>query len=256
VPDSDRIRPTNLRIADGGSRSGTGQRYGSRDRTPIATTFSRKIMRCRRCGSRVVSNAKRCPYCGKSLIPFYQSFVFWLGVVAFLGAGAIYFIFFYDPIAAQFPGPESRPPVSYGLIGRNDTAELPIGTTVDCDGMVITLIAVTQELTAADGRPIYEATVQIYNRSSTTQRLLNTQWVMRTAGGGFEECYIGQTDSGNSLTSGIEGRQLAPGEVLNAKIYFAAEIPVGIVYLVNPLETSSENEVSWLINYQSTPPSD
>lgn len=247
MPSSDRTRSNNWRFADAGSRFDTSPRVAARDRMPIATTFTRKIMRCRRCGSRVVSNAKRCPYCGKSLIPFYQSFPFWLLVVASLGVGAIYFTFFFDPAPAQLPDPSRRAPIAIGLPDRTNPKEIPIGTSVDCDDIIVTVLTIRQPHTAIDGRPIYEVTVQLYNRTNSAQRLLSTQWVMRTAGGGTIEHYTGQTDSGERLTNGVENVELAPHEVLTTKIYFAAELPVCLVYLINPLDNENDPEISWLI---------
>ena len=244
---TDRKRSNNWRFADTGSRFDTSSRGSNRDRLPIATTFSRRIIRCNRCGSRVVSNAKRCPYCGKSLLPFYKTFVFWLLIVALLATGSAYFIFFYNPLPEPVANEGSKDPIAYGLANRTDTSNLPVGTTVECNDLLITVVSIHQPYSTNDGRLIYEVTVQIVNKSSSNQRLLTTQWVMRTVSGSYEECYTGMTDNGTSLTSGLEGRQLQPDEVLTTRIYFAADHPVSLVYLVNPLETEGGPEVSWLL---------
>ena len=251
MPTFDRRRSNNWSFSDAGSRFDANPRLATRDRMPIATTFSRKIIRCRRCNSRVVSNAKRCPYCGKSLVPFYRSFTFWCVVVACLAISSLYFIFFYNPTSVSSNGSDAHTPIAYGLIDRTDTSEMPIGTTIDCNGLMITVISVHQPYTTANGRPVYEVTVQIFNKSSSTQRLLTTQWVMRTADGGYADCYSGMTDSGNNVSSGVEGRQLAVDEVLTTRLYFATDTPIYLVYLVNPLNTEDGPDVSWLIGQQA-----
>jgi len=253
VPISDRRSSNNWRFADAGSRFDANNRGISRDRAPIATTFTRKIIRCSRCGSRVVSNARRCPYCSKSLIPFYRSFVFWLTVVLMLATTSVYLIFFYDPVVLP-PNTALRDPVPIGVTGQESAIDMPIGTTVDCNDLFITVISAEQKYMSSDGVPVYEIVIEIYNKTNSMQRLLSTQWVMQVAGGGHEECFIGKTDSGNSLSSGVEGRQLSPYEKLTTRIYFAAEIPLAVIYLINPLESdiNTAQKVSWLV-HSATP---
>lgn len=244
---SDRGRSNNWRFADSGSRFDANPRAAIRDREPISSTFTRKIMRCRRCGSRVVSNARRCPYCGKSLAPFYQSVVFWSMLVGCLALAWVYSIFFYHPDTKPSENPHSYPPVAIGLPDRTEPTQVPIGTTIDSNNLLVTVISVNRPYATSDGLLIYEVTVQIVNRSQTEQRLLTTQWIMRRADGSYVECYTGQTDSGITLSSGVEGRQLKPNEIITAKIYFAVESPHRVVYLVNPLETQSNPEISWIL---------
>jgi hypothetical protein len=201
----------------------------------------------------VVSNARRCPYCGKSLIPFYQSFFFWFSIVAVLAAGFFYFVFFYQP-PPRFPdNPNNRPPVALGVANQTSATDLPVGTTVDCNDMLITVISGGQAHVTGSFFFNDAATTQIYTQSSSAQRLLTTQWVMSTTTGEVVECYSGRTDNGESLSSGLEGRQLQQDECLTTRIYFVSETPASIVYLINPLDSVDRRDVSWLVYQPGSP---
>ncbi|MCL2339887.1 MAG: zinc ribbon domain-containing protein [Actinomycetia bacterium] len=255
---TNRKRSRTWHFADAGSRFDAAPRTSSRDRDAISPTFSHKIIRCRRCGSRIFGNARRCPYCGKSVIPFYRSLVFWSGIVALLAACMIYFIFFFNPQVQEPPANGSaRPPVALGIVNPDGsalegTANLPLGTTVDCNDLLITVIAIQQPYTTADGTPIYEITVQFLNKSSQRQNLLTTQWLMQTVDGSSVEVYKGNTSDGTNLASGVEGRQLATNELYTTHLYFATAYPLSIEFLLNPLDTKTGPVVSWAADYGST----
>ena len=249
---SERRRSRNWRFADAGSRFDNNPRVAARDQRPISPTFTRKIVRCRRCGSRIISNARRCPYCSKSVVPFYRSFAFWLFIVGVLAVATIYFVFYFNPVSAPPVASGANQPIRVGAPDSESTVKMPVGSTVDCSDLLITVISARQSHVSNDGRLIYEFTVQFYNKSTSRVSLLSTQWLMRTADGALQECYIGKTIDGVSLSSGVEGRQLSAGEVLTTKIYFAGEYPDSLVYLINPLETESSQNISWDLSFLAT----
>lgn len=245
---TERRRSRNWRFADAGSRFDTGSRAPERDKDPISPTFARKIVRCRRCGSRIVSNAKRCPYCSKSVTPFYRSFAFWLSVVISLALATVWLVFFYEPVTLASVAPEIRDPIVVGHPEKTDTANLPIGYTVECNDMMITVVDVNQNQTTSDNRVIYEFTVQFYNMSENEQSLLMTQWLLVNSDGVAEECYIGKNSEGAALTSGMEGRHLAPHESVNTRLYFTCDNPERLVYLINSLNAQDGPEISWQVS--------
>ena len=241
---TDRRQSGSWHFADAGSRFDSSPRV-AKDPNAISPTFNRKILRCRRCGSRIVSNARRCPYCHKSVQPFYRSFYFWTGLVVLLAAAVVYFVFFYQPVGITQP--DAKPPLAIGNEDNSQTLDLEPGTAVDCYDLIVTVISARQAFTAPDGRPIYEITVQFYNKTAQRQPLFTTQWVMIAADGSHVECYIGSTDTGSPLVSGVEGRQLAQNEVYTARLYFAVDKPQSLVFLYNSLETADDPTVSWLL---------
>jgi hypothetical protein len=249
VAGPERRRSRNWRFADAGSRFDNNPRLAERDREPISPTFTRKIVRCRRCGSRIVSNARRCPYCSKSVIPFYKSFIFWLIAVALLGAGTVYFVVVYKPADIPSPATSSRDPVAIGLANQTNASNLPIGTTVDCSDLLVTVVSISHAYNTSDGRPIYEVIIQFMNKTTSRQSLLATQWVMHTTDGNYVECYIGSNSSGDSLTSGVEGKVLAVNEVFTTRIYFATANPSSLLFLMNPLGDEDSPDISWRLDF-------
>lgn len=243
----ERRRSRNWRFADAGSRFDATPLSAARDRQPISPTFSRKILRCRRCGSRIVSNARRCPYCSKSVVPFYRSFVFWLALLVLLAAGTVYFVAFYDPAGRPVAGGDLRPPLALGVPDPQETTLLPLGTSVDSNDLIITVMSVRQVNRSSDGRAVWEVTVQFFNRSSSRQSLYTTQWQMRSVDGSKEECFRGKTSDGVSLLSGVEGQQLAPEELLTTRIYFSTDQPESVIFLQNLLNEDDGQEVSWSV---------
>jgi len=238
---------TNWHFSDAGNRfDSNSHSHSSRDRNPISPSFSRKVIRCRRCGARVVSNVKRCPYCSKSLLPFYRRMFFWLVFVILLAAITVYLLAFYRPQITVPSLPEQSAPVVIGRVDQNTLAELPIGTTIDNNNLLITVVSATPASTAADGQALTQVTVQFVNKSGNNQNLLSTQWLMQDANGKQKDCYSGKTASGDNVFSGIEAQQLAPGQTLNTSLYFAGNGLNSVIYLINPLKDgNANNSVSW-----------
>jgi hypothetical protein len=250
----ERRRSRNWRFADSGSRFDVNPRVAARDRQPIAPTFTRKIVRCRRCGSRIVSNARRCPYCSKSVVPFYRTFAFWLSLVLLLAACTVYFVVFFNPATEPPAGSGVRAPLALGVPNPQETTNLPLGTSVDSNDLIITVMSVRQVGTASDGRTIYEVALQLFNKTPNRQALYTTQWQMQNLDGSREECFRGKTSDGSSLTNGVDGRQMAPDEVFTTKIYFATDNPLCVIFLQNPLDVENGSDVSWDVGLLAAPP--
>jgi hypothetical protein len=256
VASSGRKRAHTWHFSDASARFANSNIAASRDRQAISPTFSRKIIRCRRCGSRIIANAKRCPYCGKRVQPFYRSLLFWCFIVAVLAAVAVYGVFFFHPASQITTTPQVQAPLVIGRADQQNLEGLPLGTTVDCNSLLVSAISVSQSSTTSDGVPIYKVDIQFVNKGPNSVSLLSTQWMMRSGDASTHECFTGKDAQGNNLDNALEGKTLAPGENTSVSLYFAAPDAKSVLFLVDSLNLDTKEIVSWNtgLAVNTTPP--
>jgi hypothetical protein len=246
VARNDRRRSRQWHFSDSGGRFDTRKRYQPViDDHPISKTFSRKIIRCKRCGNRVVSNVSHCPFCGKGLLPLYRRFWFWIIVVVLMAAGATALVFISPRVEGGDEHREIPAPVVIGAPEGASIKRLGMGTTVDCDSLLVTVIESSPGPVASDGLPITTVTVQFLNKGPREAMLYSTQWQMETADGTRVDCYIGKTDTGENVRSELDSKSLAPGATLTVALSFAAESPTAVVFAPNALSYSEAGLVTW-----------
>jgi hypothetical protein len=248
VARKDRKRSRQWHFSGSSNRFDTRRRYQPTiDHHPISKTFARKIIRCRRCGNRVVSNVSHCPFCGKNLLPLYRRFWLWIAVVIVIGVGAVALIFFSPRVEQGEVKAEVPPPIAIGLPEGATTKSLAMGTTVDCNNLLVTVIESSQELIASDGTPITTVRVQFLNRGADDVMLYSTQWQLETADAERIDCYIGKTEDGESIKSELDSRSLATDMAWTATLYFAASDPTMVLFTPNALSYSEDSLVTWLL---------
>jgi hypothetical protein len=247
VTRADRRRSRQWHFSDSGNRFDSRKRPASLiDPNPISKTFTRKIIHCKRCGSRVVSNVSHCPFCGKNLLPLYQRLWFWLIAVALIAAAVVALLFFFTPdVAEDETRSESPAPVAVGTQDANVIKDLATGTPVDCNGLLVTVVACSQESTSSDGTPLTSVTVQFLNRSSAVATLYSTQWQLETAEGVRSDCFIGKTSEGENVRSTLDTLSLNGGDSFTATLYFAAANPAKVVFAPNALSFDESGLVTW-----------
>jgi RNA polymerase subunit RPABC4/transcription elongation factor Spt4 len=248
VARNDRKRSRQWHFSDSNSRFDARKRYQPTiDHDPISKTFTRKIFHCKRCRNRVVSNVSHCPFCGKNLLPVYQRLWFWLVIVLAAGAAAAALLFFSPPVTDTESRVEIPPPLVVGAPEGSSIKGLSLGTTVDCNSLLVTIMESSQGLIASDGKPITTVKVQFLNKSTAGVMLYSTQWQLETADGERVDCYIGKTEEGENIISDLDSQSLAPDDTLTVTLYFAAESPARVVFAPNALSYSESGLVTWLL---------
>jgi RNA polymerase subunit RPABC4/transcription elongation factor Spt4 len=243
---NDRRRSKQWHFSDSGNRF--DRRRNLRpvtDPHPISKSFTRKIIHCKRCGSRVVSNVNHCPYCGKSLLPLFKRFWFWLLIVVLVGATTGGLVFFTPATELSQKPPEMPAPAVVGASEGTSTKNLAFGTIVDCNSLLVTVISSSQEMVASDGLPITAVKVQFLNKSSSDVTLYLTQWQLETTSGERVEHYIGKTAGGETVTSELDSRNLPKDATVTATLYFAANDPLRVIFAPNALSENDTNLVTW-----------
>jgi hypothetical protein len=204
-------------------------------------------MRCKRCGSRVVSNVDHCPFCGKNLRPIFMRLWFWLIVVVLLSAAMIFFLL--NGIPAPEPVQPSQPsqPVVVGAEEGASYKDLELGATVDVDGLLVTVTGIEDGPIAHDGSQVKVLTALFSNKRSDAVTLFSTQWQMQTADGNRLDTYIGTTAEDESITSNFEAFELAPDNQFTGRLYFSGGDLARAVYSPNALNYDEVNLVTWVL---------
>jgi hypothetical protein len=223
------------------------------DPNPISPTFTRKIIYCKRCGSRVVSNVSHCPYCGKSLLPIYKRLLFWIIAVILIGAATAALVIFAPSIHKNEAQTESTPPLVVGAPEGSSFKDLALGATVDCNSLLVTVTEGSQELAATDGTPITKISVQFLNKGDSDVVLYATQWQLENVDGARVDCFIGKTIEGESLRSDLESTSLAKGASYTAVLYFATTNPTKVIFAPDVLSYSEQSLVIWLLPQPEEP---
>jgi hypothetical protein len=189
-----------------------------------------------------------CPYCGKSLLPFFKRLWFWLIVVILVGAATVALVLFFSPsVEDSEPPPEIPVPTVTGAPEGTSVTDLAMEKTVNCNGLLVSIIDRSQDLIASDGSPITAIKVHFLNEGSSEAMLYSTQWQLETVGGTRVDCYIGKTDTGESVRSDLDSASLPNGASLTVTLYFAAADPAKLIFAPNALAYSEESLVTWLL---------
>jgi hypothetical protein len=249
VARSDRRRSRQWRFSDSGSRFDRKRQGSTVDRNPISSAFPRKVIHCRRCGTRIVSNVSHCPFCGKSVQPFFRKLWFWLIIVVLL-LGGFAALFLWDPLTQEPEPIESpQPPFVIGAAEGTPYKDLAVGTTIDFNNLLVTVTSVSNGLTSSDGRPISAVEVQFINKGEQAVTLYSTQWMMEGAFGSRVEGFIGKTDAGETIAA-AEASDLAAGEQRITTFYFCPvndEALEKVVFLTDALSYQEDDLVTWRV---------
>jgi hypothetical protein len=187
-----------------------------------------------------------CPFCGKSVLPFFRKFWFWL-IICILLIGGFSALLFYEPLTT-LPQVETEQssPVVIGAPEGTPYKDLALGTTVDSDSLLVTVTSVTNGLTALDGSPILAVSVQFFNKSERTITLYSTQWMMEDAQGRRVDCFIGKTDTGETIAA-VEPLGLDADSQYIETFYFSGEALKKVVFLPDALSYQESDLVTWLV---------
>jgi hypothetical protein len=190
-----------------------------------------------------------CPYCGKSLLPFFKRFWFWFVVVILIGTATITLVLFFSPNVTESEPPLEIPaPTAPGTPEETSVKDLALGTTVSYNNLLVSITDRSQDLIASDGSPITAIKVHFLNEGPSEAMLYSTQWQLETADGTRVDCYIGKTDAGESIRSDLDSASLPSGASLTVTLYFAASDPTELIFAPNALSYSEESLVTWLLN--------
>jgi hypothetical protein len=190
-----------------------------------------------------------CPYCGKSLLPFFKRLWFWLIVVMLVGALTIALVLFFSPNVVENESPPEAPtPLVMGMPEGTSIKDLAVGTTINYNNLLVNIIERSQNLTASDGSPITAITVRFLNEGSTGAMLYSTQWQLETTDKTRVDCYIGKTNTGESIRSDLDSASLPGGASLTVTLYFAANEPAKLIFVPNVLSYSEDELVTWLLS--------
>ena len=244
----DRMRSRQWHFSDSGGRFDKQRRYKPTiDHAPISATFTRKIMHCKRCGSRVVSNVSHCPYCGKSLLPLYRRFWVWLIIVALIGAGVAALLFYSPGIKTEEEPTEPSVPFVINAPEGTSYKNLELGKTVGYNMLNVTVSENQQVAISSNGVPITTVEVHFYNSGQKPVTLYSTQWQLQSIDGTRVDCFIGKTNDGESIRSELESYTLGPGSTYTTVFYFAVQDPYLVVFAPNVLSYLEDELVTWIL---------
>jgi hypothetical protein len=226
-------------------------------RKPISPTFARRVQRCRKCGSRILTNISHCPFCGKAVYPFFKRLWFWLIVLVVVSAGTFIAIRFGLPMMPNSGSKDISAPIVIGAPEGTPYKNLPLGATVDCNSLLVTVTNIRQDQTTSDGTPIYSVEIQFYNKASESATIYSTQWQMQGADGTRKECYIGKTKDGTNLKSEIDAQVIRPDGRFSATLYFSGSNLTTVLYSPDALSYTEGELVIWVgSTTTATPPPD
>lgn len=241
-----RVRSKKWRFSDSGSRFDRRKRYlRTVDSSPISIGFKWNVVHCKRCGSRVVSNVSHCPYCGKNLLPPYRRLMFWLIVVALIGASVAFLLFFTPESKKPEDQPKALTPVVINAPEGTSFKALQVGKTIEYNKLQVTVIDNYQEAVSSNGIPIIAVEVRFHNSGPAPISLYSTQWQLESADGTRVDIFIGKTAEGESIRSEMETQALGPGATYTTTLYFAAANPSLAVFAPNALSYNEAELVTW-----------
>lgn len=234
--------------------SDTGRRFNGRQRPlrrsnqkPISSALKRGIIYCKRCRSRIVSNVDFCPFCGKSLRPFFARLWFWLLIVITAALTTVLVVNVNLPQENTAPSKPDLPtmPSVYGGIPGASIRDLSLGTTIDNNELLVRVSAIQFGPTSAAGQSIIIAIVEFHNQRQTATTLYATQWRLEDSSGQRHDTFVGTTDDGSTATSNFEALELTAGGYFVGRLYFEGELPSRLVYQPSALSYTEELLVTW-----------
>ena len=219
-----RFGQRNWRFSDDGKKfDGHRKPLRHSNLKPISPALKRGVIRCNRCGSRVVSNVDNCPFCGRSLRPFYARFWFWLIMAIVVAAVVILLVNLNLPEESTAPsGPTEpeRPQIANSPEGSS-LKNLALQTTIDNSGLEVTVSSVSYGSITTSRAQIYVVEVQFYNTTDQEVVLYSTQWMLENSEGERLETFVGTTMDETVVTSNFEATQLSPKGRFTGYLYFA-----------------------------------
>ena len=262
----------NWRFSDAGVKfDGRPRPQRRSNQKPISPALKRGVIHCSRCGSRVVSNVDNCPFCGRSLRPFFARFWFWLLVVVLVALVVIFLVNTSLPHENTTPTGPTQPDLPQVIGGSADSSlkNLTLGTSIDNSGLEVTVRSVTPGPLAANGWQIYIVDVDFINNRSTDITIYSTQWMLELSDGIRLDTFIGSDADGTTLASNFSDYELASKGRFSGRLFFAVapvypteeEIelgieaympyPVAVVYQPSALAYSEDLLVSWQVSYSA-----
>jgi len=256
----------NWRFSDAGIKFDGRPRPSRRsNQKPISPTLKRGVIYCTRCGSRVVSNLDNCPFCGRSLIPFYARFWFWLLVVVVVAIFVIWIINTNLPHEETTPTGPTQPQLPQVIGGEEDSSlkNLPLGTSIDNSGLVVTVGAISPGPFTANGSQIYIVEVEFINNRNAGVTLYSTQWMLETSDGIRLDTFVGIDAEGTTLSSNFSDYELPSNGRFSGRLFFAVapryatdedieagiepeqRVPNAVVYQPSALAYSEDLLVTW-----------
>ena len=236
------------RFSSGGNRFDGKYRPARVKGKPISPALKRGVRRCKRCRNRVVSNVDNCPYCGKSLLPFYQRLWFWLIIVFFIGAAVACTIYLTVPQQTT-DTPHPVQPGTPTVVGNPEASikGLSLGTTITVDDLETTVTRFLKGPLDREGEPLMVLTMEFQNNRTQSVIIYSTQWMVQLADGTRIDTYLGSTIDGITISGNFEAFELRAGEGFTGQLYFECAEPEFIVYQPSPLAYNEELLVTWSV---------
>ena len=256
----------NWRFSDAGIKIDGRPRPKRRsNQKPISPALKRGVIYCTRCGSRVVSNIDNCPFCGRSLLPFYARFWFWLLVVVLVAISVFTIVNFNLPHEETSPTGPTQPelPQVIGGVENGSLKNLAMGTAIDNSGLEVSVREITPGPLTSNGLQIYIVEVDFINHRNAEVTLYSTQWRLETSDGTRLDTFVGTDIEGNTLASNFSDYELSANGRFSGRLLFAVtpryateqeveegivpepNVPYSVIYQPSALAYSEELLVTW-----------
>ncbi|MDR0888999.1 MAG: DUF4352 domain-containing protein [Coriobacteriales bacterium] len=233
--------------------SDTGNRFDGKKRGPrplrnaALPDFKRGVIRCKRCGARVVSNLDNCPFCGKPLKPVFARFWFWLIVIIIVAAATFLIVKMNLPTVPEetAQAPTVTTPQVVGGTQSTPIKGLVLGTAVTANNIETSADSVQTGPVAKDGTQLSMVTVTFMNNDSQKDTIYSTQWQCQNAAGTRFDPFVGTAADGTTITSNFETYDLQPGEKFTGRLYFKTSDLALVVFQPGALAYSEDILVTW-----------
>jgi hypothetical protein len=170
-------------------------------------------------------------------------------MVLLMGAATTALIYFIPTIEKDETRTEVPLPVVVGSPEGASFKNLVMGTTVDCNSLLVTVVESSRDLTAQDGSPITKVTVQFLNKGDTVALAYSTQWQVELSDGTrLETSNTVTTSDGENLYGDLkEPQSIAKGASLTVTLYFKSESPYKLVFAPDVLAYTEQGLVTWVL---------
>jgi hypothetical protein len=251
-----RRRQRRWHFSDAGNRFNGKRRRSTRPvGKPISPSLKRGVIRCGRCGNRIVSNLDRCPFCQKNLLAPYQRFHVWLIAVVALGLGVFGFIYL-NPPAPTMEVPKPHAESSATVVGKPAGAsikDLSFTDSIETDGLIVSVTSLADASDSRNGNPLKALSVKFVNKTAGAITLLSTQWRIEDKAGVRHDAILATTaeDQGaQGLANSFEVYELKAGATWTGRLFFADCDAAAIVYQPEALTSASSDDESLLVTWR------
>jgi len=213
----------------------------------------------------VVSNVDNCPFCGRSLRPFFARLWFWLLVVIVVAIFVVWIVNTSLPNENTTPTGPTQPDLPQVIGGAQNSSlkDLSLGTSIDNSGLEVTVKSVSPGPLAANGWQIYIVEVEFLNNRATDITLYSTQWMLQVSNGTRLDTFVGSDAEGITLTSNFSDYELPSKGRFSGRLFFAvpphhpteeelaagievhSPLPTAVVYQPSALAYSEDLLVTW-----------